>query len=144
MLDSFSINENSGVPVWVQVRNHLMFLIKTGKLKSGDVLPTVRELANELGINYNTVHKVYQDLELDGLIISKRGKRSCVADVQLEAFDLPDSPVDLILEELFQAADDLNMSGEEIQLRFEKRLEAYRMAKDSESGEGHGGKTGVR
>ncbi len=126
MVDTFSIDEHSGVPVWVQVRNHLVFLIKSGKLKAGDVLPTVRELANKLGINYNTVHKVYQDLELDGLIVSSRGRRSYVAEVSPETMDLPESPVDLILNELMEAAKDANMTSDELKLRFEEQLKNYK------------------
>jgi GntR family transcriptional regulator len=125
MIDSFSIDEHSGVPVWIQVRNHLVFLIKSGKLESGDVMPTVRELANQLGINYNTVHKVYQDLELDGLIVSSRGRRSYVADVSTDAINLPDSPVDLVLGELLDAAKNTNMTKDELRLRFEQKLKDY-------------------
>ena len=94
LFEALRINEKSGVPVWVQIRNHLLFLIKSEQIKPGDVLPTVRELAARLGVNYNTVHKVYQDLEADGLICSSRGKRSFVADVDSGKLDLPESPVD--------------------------------------------------
>ena len=89
VFDDLHINEKSGVPVWVQIRNHLLFLIKSERIKPGDVLPTVRELAARLGVNYNTVHKVYQDLEADGLICSSRGKRSFVADVDSKKLELP-------------------------------------------------------
>ena len=44
----------------------MIFLIRSGHLRPGDTLPTVRELAIQLGVNYNTIHKVYQDLETDG------------------------------------------------------------------------------
>ena len=76
VFDDLHINEKSGVPVWVQIRNHLLFLIKSERIKPGDVLPTVRELAARLGVNYNTVHKVYQDLEADGLMSTARNWNS--------------------------------------------------------------------
>ena len=44
-------------PVWIQIRNHMIFLIRSGHLRPGDTLPTVRELAIQLGVNYNTIHK---------------------------------------------------------------------------------------
>ena len=68
-----TIDDSSGVPIWLQLRNRLVYLIKTGALKEGDRLPTVREMAVAIGINYNTVSKVYQDIERDGYIASKRG-----------------------------------------------------------------------
>ena len=49
MFEALRINEKSGVPVWVQIRNHLLFLIKSEQIKPGDVLPTVRELAARRG-----------------------------------------------------------------------------------------------
>ena len=68
MFETLRVNDTSGVPVWIQIRNHMIFLIRSGHLRPGDTLPTVRELAIQLGVNYNTIHKVYQDLETDGLI----------------------------------------------------------------------------
>ena len=61
-----------------------MFLIASGRYVPGDKLPTVRELAVELGVNYNTVSKVYQDIERDGYIVSRRGKGTFVAERQME------------------------------------------------------------
>ena len=100
MFETLRVNDTSGVPVWIQIRNQIIFLIRSGRLRSGDTLPTVRELAIQLGVNYNTIHKVYQDLETDGLILSGRGKRSTIAEIDREALNLPDSPVDIVIEEL--------------------------------------------
>ncbi|MEI3231952.1 MAG: GntR family transcriptional regulator [Gordonibacter pamelaeae] len=75
-----TIDSDSGIPLWLQLRNRLIYLIASGRFKAGDKLPTVRELAVDLGINYNTVSKVYQDIERDGYIVSKRGKGTFVAD----------------------------------------------------------------
>ena len=71
-----TIDENSGSPIWLQLRNRLIYLITSGSYAVGDKLPTMREMAVELGINYNTVSKVYQDIERDGYIVSKRGPRN--------------------------------------------------------------------
>lgn len=122
MLESLRIHEGSGIPVWVQIRNHLVFLIQTGALKDGDILPTVRELAAELGVNYNTVHKVYRDLEADGLIISSRGKRSYVAEVDKDKLVLPESPVDIVIEELVKTAREANVSEDEVVSRLKRRF----------------------
>ena len=56
MFETLRVNDTSGVPVWIQIRNHMIFLIRSGHLRPGDTLPTVRELAIQLGVNYNTIH----------------------------------------------------------------------------------------
>jgi GntR family transcriptional regulator len=122
VFEPLQINENSGIPVWVQIRNWLFFLIKTEQYQAGDVLPTVRELATRLGVNYNTVHKVYQDLETEGLICSSKGKRSFVAQVDTTLLQLPDSPVDVIIEELVRVARDENIEHEEVQARVRQKF----------------------
>ena len=70
----FEIDESSGLPVWVQLRNRFVYLIKTGHYQPGDQLPSVRTLAAEAAINYNTVSKVYINLEHDGYVESVRGR----------------------------------------------------------------------
>ena len=122
MFESLHINEKSGVPVWVQIRNNLIFLIKSGQIKPGDVLPTVRELATQLGVNYNTIHKVYQDLEADNLICSSRGQRSFVADVDKDVLQLPESPVDLVIDELVRVARESNVSEGDVLVRVKERF----------------------
>jgi GntR family transcriptional regulator len=68
-----SIDIRSSVAVYVQIENHVQFNISAGRLKPGDRLPTVRELSEKLGINANTVAKAYRDLEVMGLIYTRRG-----------------------------------------------------------------------
>lgn len=108
--------------MWIQIRNHMVFLIKSERVKAGDILPTVRELAARLGVNYNTIHKVYQDLEADGLICSSRGKRSFIADVDHHALSLPDSPVDLVIDQLVNVAVETGITKQDVLMRVEKRL----------------------
>ena len=74
------IDASSVIPIWHQLRTRLVYLISAGKFLPGEKLPTVRELAVDLGINYNTVSKVYQDIERDGYIVFKRGSGTYVAD----------------------------------------------------------------
>ena len=51
----FEIDESSGLPVWVQLRNRFVYSIKTGHYPPGDQMPSVRTLSAEAAINYNTV-----------------------------------------------------------------------------------------
>ena len=70
----FQVDEVSRLPIWIQLRNRLVFLIKRGDYRPGDQLPSVRSLAVSASINYNTVSKFYQDLETAGYVKSVRGK----------------------------------------------------------------------
>ncbi len=123
MFEHLSVNESSGMPVWVQIRDQIYFQIKSGQVHAGDVLPTVRELAVRIGVNYNTVHKVYQDLEADGLILSGRGRRSRIAEVDNDELPLPDSPVDVLIHELIRVAKENNVAKDELSLRIAEVFE---------------------
>ena len=59
---SFQIDQMSDVPVWAQLSRRIAHLIETGELAPGDQLPTVRGLASEISVNYNTVSKAYLSL----------------------------------------------------------------------------------
>lgn len=68
-----SIDICSSVAVYIQIENHIQFAIASGKLKYGDQLPSVRELSERLEVNPNTVAKSYRDLEVMGLLYTRRG-----------------------------------------------------------------------
>ena len=70
----FHVDETSDLPIWAQLRNRIAYLIRTGFFAAGDQLPSVRSLAADASINYNTVTKAYRDLELSRLIVSVRGR----------------------------------------------------------------------
>jgi GntR family transcriptional regulator len=74
------IQNESGVPLYVQVEQQIRLLIHRGVLRPGELMPTVRELAVQLGINSNTVARVYQDLQREGVLVLRRGVGSFVAD----------------------------------------------------------------
>lgn len=68
-----TIDIHSSVAVYVQIENHVQFAISAGKLSPGDQLPSVRELSERLKVNPNTVAKAYRDLEVMGLLYTRRG-----------------------------------------------------------------------
>ena len=68
-----SIDITSSVAVYVQIENHVQFAIASGRLQPGDQLPSVRELSEQLEVNPNTVAKAYRDLEVMGLLYTRRG-----------------------------------------------------------------------
>ena len=68
-----SIDIHSSVAVYMQIENHVQFAIASGRLKPTDQLPSVRELSERLEVNPNTVAKAYRDLEVMGLLYTRRG-----------------------------------------------------------------------
>lgn len=67
-----SINEYSDIPIYIQIRNQIVLGISDGRLSAGEQLPTVRGLAEEIGINAMTVNKAYQMLKQEGYIYTDR------------------------------------------------------------------------
>lgn len=68
-----NVNIRSTVPVYVQIENHVQFGVASGQLKPGDKLPSVRELSEKLKLNPNTIAKSYRDLEVMGIVYTRRG-----------------------------------------------------------------------
>ncbi len=76
----FSLDYKSRLPIYEQLRQTITRMAAVGALAPGEQLPSVRALAQELGVNPNTVQKAYQILEHDGLLVSMPGKGSFVSE----------------------------------------------------------------
>ncbi|HWW66381.1 MAG TPA: GntR family transcriptional regulator [Solirubrobacterales bacterium] len=76
----FSTDPSDELPVGVQLTWRLRALIATGQLGSGERLPSFRRLAEWAGVNVNTVRAVYEGLEEEGLVVSRQGQGTFVAD----------------------------------------------------------------
>jgi DNA-binding transcriptional regulator YhcF (GntR family) len=76
----FSTDPTAELPVGVQLSWRLRALIATGRLATGDRLPSFRQLAEWAGVNVNTVRAVYAGLEDAGLVVSRQGQGTFVAD----------------------------------------------------------------
>src|SRR5882757_2484278 len=72
MLEGLSVH-NSGVPIYVQLRQQILALIGRGVLKPGTQVPTMRQVAVALRIDLNTVQRAYAELERDGVLSKQRG-----------------------------------------------------------------------
>lgn len=117
-----TIDQDSGIPIWLQLRNRLIYLISSGQFAKGDKLPTVREMAVKLGINYNTVSKVYQDVERDGYIKSQRGRGTFVHDGYLKNPDSATDEMDSLVDAFIAQCDELGVPRTDIVRRVESRL----------------------
>ena len=68
------VNFNSGLPIYLQVVDQVKSAAASGALRSGEPLPSIRPLAEELRVNRNTIAKAYAELESQGVIETVPGK----------------------------------------------------------------------
>jgi len=68
------IDFRSGVPIYAQIMEQIRQQVASGELKPGDQLPTVRQLATDLRVNWNTVARAYRLLDEAGLISTQQGR----------------------------------------------------------------------
>ena len=81
----FSLNSSHPMPLYAQLTRAIRFAIATGRLRIGEQLPTVRQLAVDLRVNANTVAKVYAELERSGILETRRGVGTFVSARHLAA-----------------------------------------------------------
>ena len=73
-----TLDQQDSTPIYAQLERGVRAAIATGRLRPGDQLPTVRQLAVDLQVNANTVARVYAELERSGVIETKRGVGSFI------------------------------------------------------------------
>jgi GntR family transcriptional regulator len=74
------IEPSSVTPIYRQIMDQIKYQIAMGILRPGDKLPSVRQLAEELAVNYNTTLKVYNELCRENVLRVERGKGTLVTD----------------------------------------------------------------
>ncbi|MCM1299953.1 MAG: GntR family transcriptional regulator [Firmicutes bacterium] len=83
---NINISNSSNKPIYLQIADQIKTLILEGKLKEGEMLPSMRNLALELRISFMTTKRAYEELERDGFIESYTGKGSFVKAQNSELF----------------------------------------------------------
>jgi GntR family transcriptional regulator len=73
------LDSSSGVPFYRQVIDQVLLAVADGRLKPGEQLPTVRQLAVDLSVNLNTVAKAYREMEIRGIVETQQGTGTFVA-----------------------------------------------------------------
>lgn len=133
----FRVDETSDLPIWAQLRNRFAYLIHAGFFGAGDQLPSVRSLAAEAKINYNTVTKAYRDLELSGLIVSVRG-RGMFVQRNISSGESEEDAIDALLENCIRQYLSKGMTYHEARERMISIVgEMERKAREAEEGK-HG------
>lgn len=118
----------SGIPLYEQIVQQLRALINGGKLSPGNQLPTTRQLAVELGINFNTVARAYRLLDQEGLISTQQGRGTFILDPKGKSSreNQKTSHIEDLTRFYIRKAAQLGFKPEEIKDCFEKLVEEER------------------
>ena len=88
MKEGDKLEFNNSIPIYLQVIEKIKQDIVSGRLKPGEKLLSSREYSNELGINFNTVARVYKELEIEEIVFTKRGLGTFITESTAQIEDL--------------------------------------------------------
>jgi GntR family transcriptional regulator len=127
-----TVDFESGVPLYMQIVDRIRQLVVAGQLQPGHQLPTIRQLAADLRINYNTVGRAYLILDQEGIISTQQGRGTYIT-TRLDEAQVQKLWVDKLRGMIGQAIHDaliLGYSRQEIERIVEEQLdEAARAAR---------------
>ena len=78
-MKAIQIDFRAGSPIYIQIVEQIRQQVASGELKPNDQLPTVRQLASELRVNFNTIARAYRILDEAGLISTQQGRGTYIA-----------------------------------------------------------------
>ena len=120
------INPRSSTPIYQQVVDGVKELVARGILIPGERMPTVRELAVELSLNPNTIAKVYQRLEQEGIIETMRSRGTFVAGrMKVLNMEAAEQQLASLVERVLVEAYHLGLNREDIKQLFEESLDNW-------------------
>ncbi|OIN66842.1 GntR family transcriptional regulator [Exiguobacterium sp. KRL4] len=108
----FTVDPKSSLPIYEQLVAQIIRAIARGLLRSGEQMPSVRELASNLLVNPNTVSRAYQELESCNFIVTMRGKGSFISDLPLE--QVKHAAIQSHIVTLCTVADELSISNDDL------------------------------
>ena len=102
------------VPIYQQIISFIKLKLITGEWKADEKLPSVRDMAVQLGVNPNTIQRAYMELEREGYIYSKRGMGNFVTGDMNKVSMLAEEAAEKIIREFIQEMKKMGYSIEEI------------------------------
>jgi GntR family transcriptional regulator len=120
-----SLDFHSGVPIYLQIVEQIQELVLNGELIPGDQLPTVRQLAAEIRVNFNTVARAYRMLDEARLISTQQGRGTYILNLPGTEFKqkIKTASLDVQLKRALQALVKQGYSQEEILAELELILD---------------------
>ena len=118
------LSNSSGIPIFEQIENAIKEAIFSDELKEEDMLPSVRNLANELKISFLTVKRAYDELEQAGFIKTVQGKGSFIAPKNLDLIKEEKlKEIQDYIEKVYNISKITNISEDELKEIFRMILE---------------------
>lgn len=105
---------NDKTPIYLQIMDIIKMKIVTGKLKSNDKLPSVREMATNLNVNPNTLQRSYQELERLGIVYTQRGTGTFVGEEKDMVDDLKREMAKEVIDSFILRMKSLGFTANEI------------------------------
>ena len=123
----FKLNFRSGNPIYIQIMNQIKHKIATGDLVPGDQLPTVRQLAADLRVNFNTIARAYRMLDEAGIISTQHGRGTFILSPPSEEFTQRMRQEDLarLTQRYLNDVHDLGFAPDEVQKIIADKLTAW-------------------
>jgi GntR family transcriptional regulator len=114
----------SGTPIYLQIMEQIKQQVASGLLQPGDQLPTVRQLATDLRVNFNTIARAYRLLDEAGVISTQHGRGTYILEITPpEAIArLRQQALDELTERYLAQAARLDFTPQEVRAQFEKHL----------------------
>jgi GntR family transcriptional regulator len=109
-----TIEFDNNLPIYIQIMNYIKGEIVTGKLKPGDKILSVRELASDLQINPNTVQRTFQELEREEIVETRRGMGRYVTSNEDTILTIKKEMAKDVLDRFIRGMQDLGFQGEDI------------------------------
>ena len=128
---SLHLDFHSGLPIYSQIVEQIQSLLANGILKPGDQLPTVRALAEELRVNFNTVARAYRMLDEARIISTQQGRGTYITEIPPPevAEKLRSESLSALTERFIAEAARLGFSEREISQMVKDRLRSRKEAK---------------
>ena len=129
------IDFRSGLPIYTQIVNQIQAQVVGGILKPGDQLPTVRALAEELRVNFNTVARSYRILDVARIISTQQGRGTYITEVPPPKVteQLRKESLEALTQRFISEAMRLDFSKTEINQTIKEQFKAWKDAEESNS-----------
>ena len=129
------IDFRSGLPIYTQIVNQVQAQVVSGILKHGDQLPTVRALAEELRVNFNTIARAYRILDEARIISTQQGRGTYITEIPPPAVSekLRRETLEALTQRYINEAMRLEFSKSEIRQMVNDQLKAWNESQTSNS-----------
>jgi len=132
---TLQIDFRSGLPIYTQIVNQVQAQVASGILQPGDQLPTVRAMAEELRVNFNTIARAYRILDEERIISTQQGRGTYITEIPPPKISekLRKESLEALTQRYISEAMRLEFSKTEIRQMVNDKLKAWNETQEFES-----------